>query len=192
MTPALDAWHRALIGRRLILRNDREAGTFALGGWRGEAVQVCDYRRSTPFENGLHTGYVRFIWSPREVCRRMVLARGAAGDRGAARGGGSGSMSEQHEVTVYDRVATTARVTAKQIDRYLERTGWDRVTDGSGDVAAWWKDGGRHELSAYAEVPLRESFRDWAQRAAECFDAIASHEQRQPSAVLADIAKEQL
>lgn len=99
-------------------------------------------------------------------------------------------MSEQREVTVYDRVPATARVTAKQIDRYLERTGWDRVTDGSGSVAAWWKDEGKP--IPYVEVPMMTSWRDWSQRAAECVAAIAEHENRQPSAVLADIAKEEV
>jgi hypothetical protein len=99
-------------------------------------------------------------------------------------------MSEQREVTVYDRVEAKALVSAKQIDRYLERTGWTRVTDGSGTVAAWWKNG--EQPVTYVEVPLMESRRDWARRAAECVDDVASHENRQPSAVLSDIAKEQL
>ncbi len=70
-----EMWRRGLLGRRLILRNDREAGTFALGSWVGDRVEVRDYQRGSHV-NGVAVGALRFTWSPREVCRRMVLARG--------------------------------------------------------------------------------------------------------------------
>ncbi|MGK3995136.1 hypothetical protein [Sorangium sp. So ce1024] len=75
MNPALDAWHRNLIGRRLVLRHNVKTETFALGSLRGARVEVCVYVRGS-HANGLHTGEVRFVWSPREVCRRMVTAKG--------------------------------------------------------------------------------------------------------------------
>lgn len=87
-------------------------------------------------------------------------------------------MSNKHDVTVYDRVPATARVSVEQVERYLERTGW--APDGLVDVEwrRWWSKG---TTSVYVAT-------EWIEP--DEIGRIASHEGRKPSEVLADIAKE--
>ncbi|WP_437309950.1 hypothetical protein [Sorangium sp. So ce388] len=89
-------------------------------------------------------------------------------------------MSEQHEVTVYDRVPATARVSWLKIEAYLRRTGWIvRWGDEARDLTHWGL--GEHRVWTDHD----------SDRMAERVADIAAAEQRQPSAVLADIAKEE-
>ncbi len=97
-------------------------------------------------------------------------------------------MSEQHEVTVYDRVAATGKISVAQIERYLERTGWKR-SRGEATVrgfrmmfASLWRDGSGLVALSPSAPPYVLS---------EAIDEISRWEARRPSAVLADIAKEQ-
>lgn len=79
--------------------------------------------------------------------------------------------NEQHEVTVYDRVPATARVSVAQVEAYLKRAGWECIGD------AWHRN-----LWFVQSRPLRNIVLS--------IENIARAEQRQPSAVLADIARE--
>lgn len=87
------------------------------------------------------------------------------------------------EITVYDKVPSTADVSVDQVNSYLRRTGWvlEWVDDDpslASDVNHWTKDG--HDLALFAD----EVF-------GGCVEGIADAEGRRPSVVLADIAMEQ-
>jgi hypothetical protein len=94
--------------------------------------------------------------------------------------------SAKHEVTVYDRVPSTAAVSVAQIEAYLRRTGWSLRRKLVDDWAEWWSCNDER----YLDVPPREEFRNWVRHAKDCIERLAEHERRQPSAVLADIARE--
>lgn len=83
--------------------------------------------------------------------------------------------NEQHEVTVYDRAPATAPVSVAQVEAYLRRTGWSKLPDPD---EWWWSRGS-------LAVQVCPSYIDGDE-----IEAIARAEQRQPSAVLADIARE--
>ncbi|WP_438028972.1 hypothetical protein [Sorangium sp. So ce233] len=88
-------------------------------------------------------------------------------------------MSDKHEVTVYDRVPATARISWTQVESYLRRTGWSvRWGDEARDLTHWER--GEHRIWTDHD----------SDRMAERVADIAAHEDRQPSAVLADIAEE--
>jgi hypothetical protein len=91
-------------------------------------------------------------------------------------------VSEKRDVLVYDRVPTMAAVSVAQVEAYLRRTGWTLTwiddTSFAYDVGYWTR-GKVHDLA----VRRDEFFGD-------CIEGIADLEQRQPSAVLVDIAAE--
>lgn len=86
------------------------------------------------------------------------------------------------QVTVYDRVPTTAEISVAQVESYLRRTGW-RLDDEGDDFACEWS----LEVPGCHVVYTGEGVADslWVQ-----IEIVARAESRQPSAVLADIAKE--
>jgi hypothetical protein len=94
-------------------------------------------------------------------------------------------MTDKHEVTVYDRVPATARVSVEQAQQCLTRAGWKR-TGGEATVrgfhmmfaAIWRNGGGLVVLSSRATSYVLE----------EAVNEISRWEARKPSAVLADIA----
>lgn len=85
----------------------------------------------------------------------------------------------KHEVTVYDRVPATAAVSVAQVDRYLERTGWTvRSSDEKRGIKRWGMSECRVWTGPYQDcIPM-------------VVDTASAIEQRQPSAVLADIERE--
>lgn len=86
--------------------------------------------------------------------------------------------NEQHEVTVYDRVPATARVSAEQFESYLRRTGWAvRWSDEARGMYHWERNGDR--LWTWRDEIM-----------GGLVALLAEYEQRLPSAVLADIARE--
>ena len=94
--------------------------------------------------------------------------------------------NEKHEVTVYDRVPTTVRVSVGQAERYLERTGWTKRRELLDRWSEWWSAGEEYVL----DLPPRDDIAEWRHSARNCIERLAEHEKRQPSAVLADIARE--
>lgn len=87
-------------------------------------------------------------------------------------------MTTKHEVTVYDRVPATARISAEQVESYLRRTGWTVLHSDEARGLLHWG---------------RCDDRMWTWRGeimGGVVEFIAQHEQRQPSAVLAGIAAE--
>jgi hypothetical protein len=97
-------------------------------------------------------------------------------------------MSEQHKVTVYDRVAVTASVSVKQLESFLRRHGWKPrgVRGYMWQPATHWL---RTDDPNEIRIETREAM--GADHFSIEVEAIASRLRRQPSAVLADIAKEQ-
>lgn len=92
-------------------------------------------------------------------------------------------MSDQHEVTVYDRVPAKAAISREQIQSYMSRTGWKlRWTDPSDPLSSFGWDHADH-----GTLTTSKARRHWP----EDIENVAEAEERQPSAVLADIAKEQ-
>lgn len=92
-------------------------------------------------------------------------------------------MSDKHEVTVYDRVPATARIGREQVHAYMIRTGWTlRWTDESDPYSSF---GWGHPT--YDALTTSRARRHWP----EDIENLADTEGRQPSAVLADIAKEE-
>lgn len=92
----------------------------------------------------------------------------------------------KHEVTVYDRVPATAAVSVAQVERYLTRTGWRMRRELLDRWSEWWSAGEEHTL----DLPPRDDLAEWRDSARNCIERLAEHEKRQPSAVLADIARE--
>lgn len=93
-------------------------------------------------------------------------------------------MSEQHEVTVYDRAPATAAISREQFHAYMLRTGWKlRWTDPSDPFSSFGWDHGEH-----GNLTTSKARRHWP----EDVESLAEAEQRKPSEVLADIAKEQV
>ncbi|XXX79130.1 hypothetical protein WMF30_10190 [Sorangium sp. So ce134] len=90
-------------------------------------------------------------------------------------------MSERHEVTVYDRVPATAAVSVRQVETYLHRTGWRAMGRDAGRGLTCW---GRGKLTVWTDHDPN--------RLADRIAGIAVAEQRQPSAVIADIAQEKV
>lgn len=97
-------------------------------------------------------------------------------------------MSNQHEVTVYDRLRgedrapSRARISVAQMDAYLKRTKWTCVYEHESG-REWVLDApGCHVV--YTGESTADSLRVQV-------DIIANAEGRLPSAVLADIAKEE-
>lgn len=92
-------------------------------------------------------------------------------------------MTTKHDVTVYDRVPATATATAavsvEQVERYLRRTGW----------SARWSDE-KYRLTHWDNGDDRVWTEPSAERVSRAICAVAATEGRQPSEVLADIAKE--
>lgn len=86
--------------------------------------------------------------------------------------------NEQHEVTVYDRAPATAPVSVAQVEAYLRRT-WQCIVPVRhiGFVA-------RHESGACVSIAANADLLD------EALTRVGVIEKRQPSAVLADIARE--
>jgi hypothetical protein len=101
-------------------------------------------------------------------------------------------MTDKHEVTVYDRVPATARVSAAQVEDFLYRTGWNHKDSlvfavcGSGldPLTAW-----AHPKDGRGD-PIYTSRQMSACDIAVVIECVAMSLDRQPSAVLADIAKE--
>lgn len=85
----------------------------------------------------------------------------------------------KHTVTVYDRVPATALVSWSQLEAYLRRTGWRiRWSDDARDLVHWER-GDARVWTDHDSIRIAERVTD-----------IAAAENRQPSAVLADIARE--
>lgn len=93
--------------------------------------------------------------------------------------------NEQHEVTVYDRVPSTALLSVEQVENYLRRSGWTQECTRDDDKykPSYWSRPGCSPLVQVSE-------RSWPHAGPNEVSVIAAHEQRQPSAVLADIARE--
>lgn len=92
-------------------------------------------------------------------------------------------MSEQkHEVTVYDRVPATASVSVAQVEAYLRRTGW----------TVWWSDEVRDLYHWRLNDDRMWTTKEQPERISETISTVAHFEHRQPSAVLADIAREHI
>jgi hypothetical protein len=87
-------------------------------------------------------------------------------------------MTDKHEVTVYDRVPATARVSVEDVDAYMRQVGWVVGCKNDDGVKFW--DRGNERLSTRSEP-------EWL---AHDIMAIAAHERRVASVVLADIAAE--
>jgi hypothetical protein len=81
----------------------------------------------------------------------------------------------KHEITVYDRVPSTASVSVAQVEAYLRRTGW---IVWSPTQPGWWSNGA-WAVHVYDTLVSDDEI-----------ERVAAAERRQPSAVLADIARE--
>jgi hypothetical protein len=91
----------------------------------------------------------------------------------------------KHEVTAYDRVPSTAAVSVAQVEAYLRRTGWT-LFGRSMRYVRWTLP----DRSSIVPLPRPSSEALPFVILGQAVDSIARHEQRQPSAVLADIARE--
>jgi hypothetical protein len=90
-------------------------------------------------------------------------------------------MSALRDVVVYDRVPARGQVSVAQVERYLDRQGYRRSVLPSGD-RRWVK--GR-----VAGFVMTDNASERSIESDIC--SLALFEQRQPSAVLADIMREQ-
>lgn len=97
-------------------------------------------------------------------------------------------MSEERYVTVIDRVLVSGHISVSQLESYLRRCCWTpRSAIGhTGQPATYWsRTGDRHETLICT----------WPEMTAGCMavvvESVARQLHRQPSEVLAEIAKEQ-
>jgi hypothetical protein len=98
-------------------------------------------------------------------------------------------MSEQHEVTVYDRVPATARVSVEQVERYLRRAG-RRWSCDSYNTRIWVRLDESYERENGAHPAIAMHLDGGPSELTQIVQQTAAYENRLPSAVLADIAKE--
>lgn len=90
----------------------------------------------------------------------------------------------KHDVTVYDRIPATAQVSVAQVEAYLRRAGWTMRREHVDHWSEWWDRAGDESV----DVPPASEFRP--RTAQRLIERIAECERRQPSAVIADIARE--
>ncbi|MGK3981354.1 hypothetical protein WMF38_57685 [Sorangium sp. So ce118] len=96
-------------------------------------------------------------------------------------------MSDQRDVTVVDHVRVTGRISLRQLEAYLDRRGWkpqSALGHLNQPATFWSRSGDRHEtrICTWPEMT--------AENIALEVEAIARELHRQPSDVLAEIAKE--
>lgn len=93
----------------------------------------------------------------------------------------------KHDVTVYDRTSSTVRVSGAQVCVYMSRSGW-KCREEYGRCF-WLKHDATYAAEHEGYHPLIE-FMPERNKIARAIRDISTYERRQPSAVLADIARE--